>query len=230
MIKKLSTSILCLSILAGCAATPPMSLTKQEQHELGELSGTLFIPQNSLLVTVTPTNPGPSGLLGALIVAGIDAARRANAESNAAPMFEQLKSYDFRAVMKQTSNDAIGALPDLKFSAPLDVDTVSSGSEKRIVFDKSTASAVLFVDVGYQLQSGNLYASANAVMFPKSDKLLQFRKKPNEADPLDAGNAIYRQTFSFSKQNVSAADIQSDLTEAAQSLASQLAADLNHPL
>ncbi|KWO59952.1 hypothetical protein WT98_30945 [Burkholderia territorii] len=217
-------------MLAGCAATPPMSLTKQEQHELDEVSGTLFIPQNNLIVTVTPTNPGATGLIGALIAAGIDAAQRANANANAAPMFEQLRDYDFRAVMKQMSNDAVQTLHDIKFSAPLDVDTVSTNSQKRIVFDKSTASAVLFVDVDYQVQSGILYASARAVMFPKSNKLMQFRKKPSEADPLDAGNAIYRQTFRFSKQNVSATDIKSDLTEAAQSLASQLAADLNHPL
>ncbi|SEK13258.1 hypothetical protein [Paraburkholderia diazotrophica] len=230
MIKKLSISVMCLAMLAGCAVSPTMSLTKQEQHELGEVSGTLFIPQNSLMVTVTPTNPGATGLLGALIAAGIDSARRANAESNAAPMFEQLRDYDFRVVMKQASNEAVAKVPDIKFSAPLDVDTVSSSSQKRIVFDKSTASAVLFVEVAYQLQSGSLYASASAVMFPKSDKLMQFRKKPSEADPLDAGNAIYRQTFSFSKQNVTAADIKSGLTEAAQSLAAQLAADLNHPL
>ena len=230
MIKKLSISVMCLTLLAACAVSPPMPLTKQEQHELGDVSGTLFIPQSGLLVTVAPTDASAGGLLGVLIAAGIDAARRANAESNAAPMLERLRDYDFRTVMKQASDEAVAKIPEIKFSGALDVDTVGSNSQKRIVFDKSTASAVLFVDVAYQLQSGNLYASANAIMFRKSDKLTQFRQKPSQADPLDKGNAIYRRTFNFSKQNVTAADIKSDLTEAAQSLASQLAADLNHPL
>ncbi|TGP43172.1 hypothetical protein EN871_15210 [bacterium M00.F.Ca.ET.228.01.1.1] len=224
------TLLLCFAALTGCAATPPMSLTKQEQQNLKSVEGTLFIPQNGLAVTVVPTNPGATGLLGALIVAGIDAARRASAEKDAAPMFDQLHDYDFRTVMKQASNDAIATLQDVKFSAPLDVETVNSSTQKRIAYDKSSASAVLFVDVGYQLQSGNLYISANAVMYPKASALLEFRKKPNDADPLDAGNAIYRKTFNFGKQHVAAAEIKGDLTEGANSIASQLAADLNHPL
>jgi len=222
--------ILCLTILAGCATTPPMSLTTQEQHNLGPVSGTMFIPQNSLLVTVTPTNAGASGLLGALLVAGIDAARRSAAESDAAPILTQLHDYDFRTVMKTASNEAVGKIQEVKFAAPLDVDTINSSTQKRILFDKSSASAVLFIDVGYRLQSGNLYISANAVMFPKSDKLLAFRKKPNDSEPLDNGNAIYRKTFDYSLMNVGAADIKGDLTEGANSIASQLAADLNHPL
>ncbi|HEV3422555.1 MAG TPA: hypothetical protein VG105_02005 [Paraburkholderia sp.] len=228
-LKKLSL-FLCSAALAGCATTPPLSLTTQEQHELGNVAGTLVIPQSGLLVTIAPTNAGGAGLLGALIVAGIDAARRSAAEKNAAPILEQLHDYDFRTVMKQASNDAVGTVQQVKFSAPLDVDTVGSSTQRRIVYDNSSASAVLFIDVGYQLQSGNLYISANAVMYPKSSALQQFRKKPNESDPLDAGNAIYRKTFNYGKLNVAADDIKSDLTEGANSIASQLAADLNHPI
>lgn len=228
-LKKLSL-FLCSAALAGCATTPPMSLTKQEQQDLASVNGTLFIPQNSLMVTVTPTNPGATGLLGALVAAGIDSARRSSAEKTAAPMLDQLHDYDFRAVMKQATNDAVTPLQDIKFSAPLDVDTVNSSTQKRIDYDNSSASAVLFVDVGYQLQSGNLYVTANAVMYPKASGLLQYRKKPNETDPLDAGNAIYRKTFNYSKLNVVATEIKGSLTEGANSIASQLAADLNHPL
>ena len=88
----------------------------------------------------------------------------------------------------------------------------------------------MFVDVGYQLQSGNLYVSANVVMYPKSDNLRQFRNKPNDSDPLNSGNAIYRKTFNYAKLNVSATDIKQGLTEGANNIASQLAADLNHPI
>ncbi|TDY38856.1 hypothetical protein BX592_13082 [Paraburkholderia rhizosphaerae] len=228
-LKRLSL-LLCCAALAGCATTPPMSLTKLEQQNLKGVTGTVFIPQSELLVTVTQTNAGATGLLGALIVAGIDAARRASAAKDAAPMFDQLHDYDFRVVSKQAFNDAVIKVPDVKFNAPLEVDSVASSTEKRIVYDNSSASAVLFVDVRYQLQSGGLYISANAVMYPKASELLQFRKKPNESDPLDAGNAIYRKSFLFGKEHVAAADIKDDLTEGANNIATQLAADLNHPL
>lgn len=81
----------------------------------------------------------------------------------------------------------VGALQTIKFAAPLDVETVKSSTQKRIVFDNASASAVLFVDVGTQLQSGNLYVCANVVMYPKAATLLQFGKKPNDSDPFDAG-------------------------------------------
>ena len=145
-------------------------------------------------------------------------------------MLEQLHDFDFRAVMKQASDNAVGALQTIKFAAPLDVETVNSSTRKRIVFDNASASAVLFVDVGYQLQSGNLYVSAHVVMYPKADNLLQFRKKPNDSDPLDAGNAIYRKTFNYGKLNVLDTDIKHDLTEGAKNIAPQLATDLNHPI
>ncbi len=220
----------CLPVFAACATTPPISLTMQEQHVLGGVTGTLFIPQNSLIVTVEPTNPGPTGLLGVLMAAGIDAARRSTAEKEASSILEQLHDYDFRTVMKQASNEAATKIHKIKFNAPLGVEKIGSASQKRIVFDNSSSSAVLFVDVGYQLQSGNLNIAANATMYPKSGDLLQFRKKPDEIDPLATGNAIYRKTFYFTRFNVTAADIKVNLTDGADSIASQLFADLKHPL
>ena len=222
------TLIVVIAALTGCAA-PQISLTKQAQTNIDRVDGILTIPQNNLNVTVQATNPGNSGLLGALIVAAIDSARQSNAEKAAAPMLEPLRDYDFRSVMLNASTDALTKIVKVKVM-PLRVEVVASDSSKRIAFDQSTASAVFFCNVGYRLESGNLIVTAYAEMYPKIDRLKQFRNKPEEANPLDSGNVIYRKTFTFTKQAVTPITIKENLSEAATNVAQQLAADLNHGL
>jgi hypothetical protein len=227
---KIVVLLITLAALAGCATTPPMSLTKQEQVDIGTFNGILFIPQSSLLVTVAPTNAAGAGFIGVLVAAGIDAARRSSAETDAASILAQVKDYDFRTVMSKNSDAELLKVEKVKLNAPLKVEIVNSDTQKRIDFDDSTANSVLFLDVSYQLQSGNLYVNASAVMFPKSKNLLQYRKKPDDLNPLSPGNAIYRKQFNFGKQNVTADQIKDGLTEGATSIASQLSDDLNHGL
>ena len=215
--------------LAGCAI-PQISLTKQGQEKIDRVEGILTIPQNNLDITVQATNPGNSGLLGALIAAAIDSSRQSSAEQAAAPMLEPLRNYDFRTVMLDASTDALTKIDKVKFAMPLRVEVVASNSVKRIAFDQSTASAILFCNVGYRLESGNLIVTASAEMYPKIDTLKQFRNKPDETNPLDGGNVIYRKTFTFTKQAVTPVTIKESLSEAATNIARQLAADLNHGL
>jgi hypothetical protein len=215
-----------VAALAGCAI-PQVSLKPQAQENIDRIDGILIIPQNNLDVTVQATNPGNTGILGALIAAGIDSARQSSAEKSAAPMLEPLRDYDFRTVMLGASTDALTKLDKVKFSTPLRVELVASESARRIAFKQATASAILFCNVGYRLQTGNLVVTVRAEMYPKKDALKQFRNKPEESDPLDRGNVIYRKTFTFVKQAVTPTTIKDDLSEAAASVARQLAADLN---
>jgi len=60
--------------------------------------------------------------------------------------------------------------------------------------------------------------------------LKQFRNKPEETNPLNIGNVIYRKIFTFTKQAVTPITIKENLSEAATNVARQLAADLNHGL
>ena len=145
-------------------------------------------------------------------------------------MLEPLRNYDFRTVMLDASTDALTKIDKVKFAMPLRVEVVASNSAKRIAFDQSTASAILFCNVGYRLESGNLIVTASAEMYPKIDTLKQFRNKPDETNPLDGGNVIYRKTFTFTKQAVTPVTIKESLSEAATNIARQLAADLNHGL
>ncbi|HZW86703.1 MAG TPA: hypothetical protein VFF41_04495 [Gallionella sp.] len=218
-----------MAALTGCAA-PQLSLTEQAQTNIDRVEGILVIPQNNLDVTVQATNPGNSGLLGALIASVIDSSRQSTAEKAAAPMLEPLRSYDFRTVMLNASTDALTKTDKVKVSMPLRVEVVASDSSKRIAFDQSTASAVLFCNVSYRLESNNLIVAASAEMYPKIEVLKQFSKKPEKNNPLDGGNAIYRKTFTFTKQAVTPSTIRDSLSEAATNVTNQLATDLNHGL
>jgi hypothetical protein len=223
------TLTIVVAALAGCA-TPQISLTKQAQANIDRVDGVLTIPQNNLDVTVPATNPGNTGLLGALIAAGIDSVRRSNAEKAATPMLEPLRDYDFRTVMLGASTDALTKIDKVKFAMPLRVEVVASDSAKRIAFDQSSASAIFFCNVGYRLESGNLIVTASAEIYPKTETLKQYRNKPEETNPLDRGNVIYRKTFTFTRQAVTPTTIKESLSEGGTNVARQLAADLNHGL
>ncbi|MEI7431560.1 MAG: hypothetical protein WCL27_13985, partial [Betaproteobacteria bacterium] len=227
-VKKLIFAIAIILTLAGCASTPQLSLTKQAQTNIERVDGILTIPQNNLSVTVPATNPGNTGLIGALIIAAVDSARQSSAEKDAAPMIEELRDFDFRTVMLGALTEALAKTDQNKFSIPQRVEVIDSDSSKRMAFDQSTASAILFCNVGYRLESGNLIVSVSAVMYPKTESLKQFRYKPEETNPLDRGNAIYRKYFTFSQQAVTPSTIKEGISDAATKLARHLADDLNH--
>lgn len=215
------------SILSGCAA-PQISLSRQAIEKIDSVDGILVIPQSNLAVNVPPTNMGNTGLIGALIGAAIDSSRQSQAERTAQPIIENLRSYSFRDVMLDASNEAFSKISNVKFSMPLSIDVVASDSARRIAFDRSNKSAVLFGNVNYELKLGNLHVYASVDMFPKANPLKAFRKQPDESEPLEKGNAIYRKSFSFVKHGVSARTVKYDLSEAARSLAKQIADDIGH--
>lgn len=216
-----------LLVLTGCVA-PQVPMSKQVQSNLNQVEGILVIPQSNLNITVQATNPGNTGAIGSLIASAIDAMRRSSAVKEAAPITQPLQDYDFRAVMLNATNEAIGKIDQIKVNLPLRLDIVGSESSNRINFDNSTASAVLFCNVRYHMEEKNLFVTADAEIYPKLEVLKQFRNKPMETNPLDSGNVIYRKTFTFTKQAITPAIIKDALTEAANSIAAQLAADLNH--
>jgi len=229
MVSRLSLFLIILTFLTGCAL-PQISLKKETQQDIQSAEIILFIPQNNLDVSIHPTEGGGGGLLGVLIAAGIDSARRSYAEKKAAPIIEQLQHYDFRAEMLKALSAEIEKINNIKFKISINLETVYSESQKTISFDKSDRNAVIFTTVAYRLQSGNLIVTSDSEMYPKSTSLYKFRSKPNDTNPIDAGNCIYRKTFEFTKQATTAENIKNSLAEGAASIAKQLVQDLNHPL
>jgi hypothetical protein len=225
--KRFLLAALAVSCLVGCA-TPPISLTKQAQSNIDRVDGLLTIPQKNIDVTVQATNPGNTGLIGALVMAAVDSSRQSSAKEAAAPVIEALRDYDFRAVMLGALTNELAKVDPVKYSIPQRVEVLKSDSLRRIAFDQSTASAIFFCDVGYRLESGNLIVTVSVDMYPKTDALKQYRYKPEETNPLDNGNVIYKKFFTLSQQAVTPTSIKENMSEAAGNLARHIAADLNH--
>ena len=218
--------VIAVAALCGCAA-PQISLTKQAQAKIDRAEGILIIPQNSLEISVRRTEPGNTGAIGALIAAGIDNIRQSRAEKAAAPMYEPLRDFDFRKVMLDAANAALARSDNVKFSVPLRTESVDSDSTRKSAYDQLTASALLFINVGYRLEDRSLIVTAKAELYPKAEALKQFRNSADESNPLDSGNAIYRKKLIVTKRPIRTTNIKESLSEAATDIALQLAVDLN---
>lgn len=118
----------------------------------------------------------------------------------------------------------------LSLKRPWRLETVDTESHRRGLLDASGESAVLFMRVDYRLESGNVIVTGHAQLLPKAANLLAFRLAPKDTNPLDEGNAIYRKSFSFTRQNVTADTAAAALDEGARSIATQCLADLGRDL
>jgi hypothetical protein len=214
-------------LLSGCAA-PPMALSPQAHKAIESVHTVVFVPQTTLDVDVTPGNPGATGLIGALIVQAIDESRRATAQKAQVTVVDAVTGFDFRSRMSNQLNAEFARVRSVRLATPVQLETIDSESQRRIAYDRSPASAVLFTHVNYRYIDGKVIVSAINLMYPKARVLMSLRAKPNEANPLDEGNAIYRRTFIFTRQAVVRENVRESLAEALSNVAWQLAADLNH--
>jgi hypothetical protein len=223
----LALFLVAAALLAGCA-TPPMPLSPQAHKAIESVQPILYVPQNTLDVDVTPGNSGATGLLGALIVQAIDEARRANAQKAQLTVVEAVNDFDFRTRMANQLSAEFARVQSLRLRTPVQLETVDSDSQRRIAFDRSQASAVLFSRVSYKFLEGKVVVTASNLMYPKARALMALRTKPNDANPLDDGNVIYRRTFTFTRRGVTRDNVRESLGEGLSNVAWQLAADLNH--
>lgn len=215
-------------LISGCGGVDVAPMSKRVQNDLGTIDTTLIIRQSNLDVTVPQTDGSQGGLLGVLFAAAIDSARRSSAEKEATPIVQSIQNYDFRQVMLKEATSSLSSLKNVKANLPINIDTVGSALTFRIAYDKSTANAFLLCNIGYSLNSGNLIVTLHASMYPKAQKLKKYRDNPDESNPLDNGNVIYNNKFSFIKEGIAASNIQESLNEAAHNLAKQLSTDIDY--
>lgn len=214
-------------VLTGCVA-PPLSLSPELQKTLGSVQAVVYVPQSNLDIDVTPGNPGATGLLGALLVAAIDERRRTTARGASLGLTDAARDFNFRTRMGIQLTAEFARVKSVRLVTPITVENTDSESQRRIAYDLSTSSAVLMSNVKYKLISGKIVLIATNVMYPKAANLATFRSKPNGANPLDVGNAVYRKTFMYVKEGVNADNIKAGLNEGIANIAWQIAADINH--
>lgn len=229
MFKRFIIPVVVAIFISACAA-PQVSLKKDVSNNLSSLDHILMISQNNLDVTVAATNPGASGLIGALVIMAIDSARRSNAEENAIYIIDELQDYDFRFVMLDSMKSEIIKTESFAYQIDTTLDKVASESSMNINFNKSQSNAVLFTAVNYRLESKNLIITARSFMYPKSNALEQYKVKPSSENTISEDNLIYKKTFIYKKQAITADNIKSSLEEGAISIANQIVMDLSHPI
>jgi hypothetical protein len=203
-------------------------LTPRLQQSLDSLQAVAFVPQANLDIDVTPGNPGATGLIGALIVAAVDESRRTKAQQASAGLVDALREFGFRERMSRQLDAEFARLRTPRVAGPVRLETTDSESQRRIIYDTSRASAVLFTSVSYKLVDAKLVVAGVAVMYPKAQKLMAFRSKPNNANPLDDGNAIYRKAFTYRSETIARDRIAQSLADGIANVAWQLASDMGH--
>lgn len=233
MIHRLSLFAGILALLTGCAA-PQVPLTQRAQANIESAESVLLIPQGALNVIVNPTYLG-GGLLPALLASYADSKRQASATVAASPVTQKVQDYDFRAAMREAWTGELAKVSNMKFKIPVQVETFElespeSKAQKKADYDQSDAAAVMFAAIEYSLRSGTLVITARVEMYPKVRALLPFRHSPNESDPLDEGNVIYRKTFTHEKEFITPNNVRRGLDEGVLNIARKIAADLEHPL
>ncbi|NOX27401.1 MAG: hypothetical protein GXP21_04315 [Gammaproteobacteria bacterium] len=213
------------SILGACSTTN-IPLKESVSRDIRSVDQYLVIPQEELRITVTETNAGNTGLIGALIALAIDESRASGAKKKGRPMLEELEGYDFRAKMQDAIKTQLVALGAVPFAIETDVIIDDSKTAKVGAAGGSSASAVMFSSVDYKVESGNLIINLSAEMFPLNS--------PNSGDDsekiVDPKRAIYRQSFNFIKQAVTESDIRAGLDEGIENIAFQIASDLSNPI
>ena len=214
-------------LLTGCASKP-LALSPQAQRGIESVHAVLYVPQTNLDVDVTPGNPGNTGLLGALIVAAIDEARRTSAQKALVGITDAVNGFDFRGRMSKQLSAELARVQSVRMQVPVQLEITDTDSQRRIAYDRTTASAVLFTRVNYKLIDGKLSVVATAVMYPKAKALMALRPIPNNSDVLNEGNQIYRHSFAFIKQAITRDNVRDGLAEGLANVAWQLAADINH--
>jgi len=228
MILKILGMTMVVLLLSGCGVAKLAPMKKNIQSELGTIDTTLIIQQSNLDISVTNTDASSAGLLGVLVGAIIDSARRSSAEEEGLPLLESLKDYDFREVMLSETTSSFSKLKNVNINVPIKVDEIGSTLSLRMGYDKITSNALLLCNISYKMVSGNLITTLHASLYPKAEKLKQLNSKYDESNPLADENVLYNNKFTFVKEGITSDNIINALNEAANNLAIQLSSDIDY--
>ncbi len=222
-----SALIVTFAILLTACEEPKIPVTQEISQKISSIDHFAYVMQDELAITVSQTNPGNTGALGAIIAGVIDAGRQNSAEKKSKPIFDAIGDFDFRQTLLTNLNNTTS---QSGYQVNNSLENLSDKEKKSGVLSRSTASAVMFSDVQYALESGgNFTISANVELYPNNAGLNALVKKPNSADPVSKGNRLYQNTFTFKRQAVYAENILDTLNEGAQNIAQQIMQDISAP-
>jgi hypothetical protein len=180
-----------LLAVAGCQPTPvhpllaTVELPAEARGSLGRIEVVVAQPQSQITISSLP-NPGLTFASG--VTAGLNTGwlkERAELINKALPTF------DFADELLRAAQQSIAGLskPNLQVRPVV----ARSVADSLAAFNASTADAVMFLSVTYILtEQGALRFDSWLRLIPRTEALRRFRPRPDEASPLDVGNAIFR--------------------------------------
>lgn len=210
---RLSRLILILAGLglSACAGTPPahVALDINARNNVHSTDVVAPVRQGEVYVFVPQASTGgQGGLLGALIVAGVDAVRTSNAEDAVKPLRDAVIDFNFDDVLRQDLKASMSKVQWLNVTEVKVIKDVATASLDSAITN-SKASAVLMVAADYHLSNdgGTFYIAVRANLFPNSLALTPPKAGDANAKPKsDLSNAIYRNSFLFEAKVPGATD------------------------
>ena len=161
------------------------------------------VKQAEIYVYVAPVSTGgQGGMIGALVAAGIDAAVQEKAQKAVQPARDAIVDYDFDGRLKADLQSSLGGVGFLKLQGVrVTKDAFQPGLDKAIA--DSTAGTVLITVADYQFSAdaASVTVTLSADLYAKDAALAPFKPTATANAKVASypGNAIYRNTFTYSQ-------------------------------
>jgi hypothetical protein len=200
-------AVASLLALAACVTPVPPheALPPAARDKIASTEMVAPIAQNEIYVYVPPSqlaSSGQGGLLGALVLASIDAGvdktRAGRAEKAVKPLRDAIVDFSFDDTLTSELKTAMAQVSWLHLDAARVVKETSVDSLNKAIAD-SKASAVLITAANYELSNDGSVLTVTLVadLYPNSDALNALKKPANTEQRSHPLNAIYRNTFVF---------------------------------
>jgi len=127
---------------------------------------------------------------------GLNTVRTKNAKKHVTPIRETLSDYDFTADIREEFNQAL-AESSLEGADELKVLRYEPAGFRPAFISRSTADAVMFVDVSYAFtpKFDNLNVSSEVMLYPINPLLSPYKEKPDTDRYIEYSDNIYRNGF-----------------------------------
>ncbi|WGM38959.1 hypothetical protein [Caulobacter sp. NIBR1757] len=161
------------------------------------------VKQSEIYVYVAPVSTGgQGGLIGALVAAGIDAASTEAAQKAVQPARDSIVDYDFDARLKADLQTQLSGVSFLKVDGVrVSKDAFQPGLDKAIADSKASAVLITVADYQFSTDAASVTVTLAADLYANSAALTPFKPTAtaNAKVPSYGGNAIYRNTFTYSQ-------------------------------
>ena len=250
---KITTMVCAVALMSACQTTPSVNrLDAEARPHLKKVDSVLFAPQYRVDADIKTSKVSQylqGHVVPLLFDIGVNSIRSVKAAEYVKPVRETLDNYDYAYDIKEEfnlalENSGMGEVEDLKI-----LRHEREGFRARMI-RKSEADAVMFIDVNYAFSPtfDALNLKSGVLVYPINPELNDYKETPDSDSLIEYSDNIYRNQFMASipvgavetdgeetrtSDNaavwaaMSAEELTGKLQEAAERLASHIAADMS---